>query len=173
MPFNWQDLVLPGLGLAGQLWGQNQTQGTANQYFGMGQPYRDQLAAITADPNLYYNSPQAQALADASDRRYSVYGNPAGSGTSQAGTLQAMLRGYNDERRLLGNLGGLGGFNAAAPGAQGNATNAGMGVFNALGPLASIFLGGGGGGMGLGNVSGWGTDQVPTDYGGLSGGEFF
>lgn len=162
---NLGDILGGATGLAGSIFGANRTGNTANQYYGMGAPYRDRLSAISADPNLYYNSPDAQALANQSDRRYSaIVGNPSGSGTARASALEAMLRGYGAERDRLFNYGGGAYYNRAAPGARGNATNAGMGVFNALGPLMRLF-GGGGGGYGDGGdpeLSGL-TDYVPPD----------
>lgn len=154
---NLGDVLGPALGVGGSLFGLNKTGATANQYEQMGAPYRDRLAAITADPSSYYNSPEARALAGASDRRFSAsVGNPAGSGTAQAGAMDALLRGYGQERDRLFNYGGGSYFNRAAPGARGNATNAGMGVFSALGPLARLFAGGGSGGGG--------GDILPTDW---------
>lgn len=147
---NLGDILGPALGVGGSIFGLNRTSGTANQYEQMGAPYRDRLTAITNDPNAYFNSPEAQALANASDRRYSAsVGNPAGSGTARAGAMDALLRGYGQERDRLFNYGGGSYFNRAAPGARGNATNAGMGVFSALGPLARLFAGGGGGNQGF------------------------
>jgi hypothetical protein len=144
---NLGDILGPALGAGGGLFGLNRTRQTANQYEQMGAPYRDRLSSITADPSAYFNSPEARALANASDRRYSAsVGNPAGSGTAQAGAMDALLRGYGQERDRLFNYGGGSYFNRAAPGARGNATNAGMGVFSALGPLARLFAGGSGGG---------------------------
>lgn len=146
---DWGNLGGAGLGLFGQLFNRNQQNQTSNQYFNMGAPYRDRLSAITNDPNLYYNSPDAQALANQSDRRYSsVVGNPAGSGTAQAGALEAMLRGYGAERDRLFNYGGGGYFNRAAPGARSGAMGSNMGVFSAAGPLLQMLMGGGSGGGG-------------------------
>lgn len=140
------DWLGAGTGVLGQLWGQNRAQGTAGRYEGMGAPYRDRLTAISNDPSLYYNSPEAAALANASDRRYSaIGGNPAGSGTGRASALEAMLRGYGQERDRLFNYGGGAYYNRAGPGARGNANNSGMGVFNSLGPLMRLFGGSGGG----------------------------
>lgn len=156
------DWLGPITQVAGSLWGANRTGGTADQYFGMGQPYRDRLSAISADPNAYYNSPEATALANASDRRYSAsVGNPAGSGTAQAAALEAMRQGYGQERDRLFNYGGGAYFNRAAPGAQGNATNTGMGVFGALGPIMQLLNRGGGGNTGF-DMYGGATE--PTDW---------
>ncbi len=159
------DILGGGLGLFGQLFNRNQQNQTSNQYFNMGAPYRDRLSAISNDPNLYYNSPEAQALANASDRRYSAsVGNPAGSGTAQAGALEAMLRGYGAERDRLFNYGGGGYFNRAAPGARSGAMGANMGVFGGLGGLLGI-LGQQGGGLG----SLFGGGGSGGDIGGIFG----
>lgn len=156
---DWGNLFGGALGLGGALFNRNQQNQTSNQYFNMGAPYRDRLSAITSDPSLYYNSPDAQALANQSDRRYSsLVGNPAGSGTAQAGALEAMLRGYGAERDRLFNYGGGGYFNRAAPGAQSGAMGANMGIFSALGPLMALLKGGGSGGGGSGG------DVLPTDW---------
>lgn len=141
------------LGVGSSLYGRNRTSGTANQYEQIGAPYRDRLTAISNDPNLYYNSPEALALANASDRRYSaIGGNPSGSGTGRASALEAMIRGYGNERDRLFNYGGGAYYNRAAPGARGNATNAGIGALNSLGPLARIL---GGGNNETDTQSGW------------------
>lgn len=167
---NWTDLVGGGLGLWGSLFNRNQQGQTSDQYFGMGAPYRDRLSAITNDPNLYYSSPEAQALANASDRRYSsIVGNPAGSGTAQAGALEAMLRGYGNERDRLFNYGGGAYFNQAAPRARSGAMGANMGVFSALGPLMSILGQGGGGGL-FGGDGGGGMDNIGGIFGQDTGG---
>ncbi len=160
------DLLGGGLGLFGSLFNRNQQGQAYNDYYNIGAPYRDRLSQITNDPNLYYNSPEAKALANASDRRYSAsVGNPAGSGTAQAGALEAMLRGYGNERDRLFNYGGGGYFNQAAPGARAGQQQAGMGMFGAMGPLMAI-LGQGGGG-GLGGLFGGGGGSA--DIGGLVG----
>lgn len=152
---NLGDILGGATGFAGSIFGANRTGNTAGQYEGMGAPYRDRLSAITNDPNLYYSSPEATALANASDRRNSAtFGNPSGSGTAQALAMDALLRGYGSERDRLFNYGGGAYYNRAAPGARGNATNAGMGVFNALGPLMSILGGSGGGGGGMDDIGG-------------------
>lgn len=163
---DWTDILGGGLNLGGALFNRNQRGQTSDQYFQMGQPYRDQLSSITANPSLYFNSPTAQALANQSDRRYSsVVGNPAGSGTAQAGALEAMLRGYGNERDRLFNYGGGGYFNQAAPGARNNAMGSNMGAIGSLGPLmallgqSGLFGKGGGGGFNM-----FGGAQEPTDW---------
>jgi hypothetical protein len=166
---NLSDLFGGALGLGGALFNSNQQGQTANQYLGMGQPYRDRLTAITNDPNLYYNSADAQALANQSDRRYSAsVGNPAGSGTAQAGALEAMLRGYGNERDRLFNYGGGAYFNQAAPQQQQNALGANMGIFKALGPLLAIL--GQGGGL---TSSGGSGANTGFDMSGSGSGDYF
>lgn len=137
------DWLGPLIGLGGAAAGRNEN-------FGMGAPYRDRLRDITNDPNAYYSSPEAQALANASDRRYSsIVGNPAGSGTAQTEALDAMRRGYGAERDRLFNYGGGAYFNRAAPGGT-------QGVFSALGPIGQLLgrgIGGGGGAGGSADIS--------------------
>jgi len=144
---DWSDIIGGGLGLGGTLFNRNQQNQAYNDYYNIGAPYRDRLMAITNNPSLYYNSPEAKALANASDRRYSsVVGNPAGSGTAQAGALEAMLRGYGNERDRLFNYGGGAYYNRAAPGARSGAMGANVGVFGGLGALLGLLGHGGGGG---------------------------
>lgn len=150
------DWLGPLIGMGGSIFGANQQGNTSDQYSQVGAPFRDRLNAISADPNLYYSSPEASALANASDRRYSsVVGNPAGSGTARASALEAMLRGYGAERDRLFNYGGGAYFNRAAPGARGNQVGAQMGIWNALGPLARMLPNfGGGGSADIGGLTG-------------------
>ena|SRR5437899_2840285 len=179
MAFDFGNLLGGGIGLWGSLFNRNQQNQTSNDYFNMGAPYRNRLSDISSNPSLYYNSPEAKALANASDRRYSAsVGNPAGSGTAQAGALEAMLRGYGSERDRLFNYGGGGYFNRAAPGARTGAMGANLGAFGGLmGLLASLQGGGGGGGLGDlfgggggGGYQDWGMtppiqEGMPTDWG--------
>lgn len=132
------------LALAGQVapallqaYGANQQQGQlselANKYIAMGAPYRDQLASISQDPSQFYNSPGAQQALDATLRKLSVQGNPAGSPYSQSLAIGSLYDRYGQERQLLGNLGGLASYNAAAPQTAQNAIGAGGQVYNAIG----------------------------------------
>jgi len=143
------DILGGGLGLFGSFLEANQARHNEDFYRGEGDPYRSQLRAITADPNLYFHGPIAQSLANQADRRYSsVFGNPAGSGTAQALSLEAMLRGYGDERDRLGRLGGLSQINQGiVPGANAKG-GAYQGIVGSLGSLLAMLAGGGGGGMG-------------------------
>jgi hypothetical protein len=130
------------LGLGGSLFNVNQQRHAADEFHGEGDLYRSQLRDITQNPNHYFQGPIAQALANASDRRYSsVVGNPAGSGTAQAGALEAMLRGYGSERDRLFHMGGGEAMNAAYPGARTGQMGANMGVFGSLGSLLGSGLG--------------------------------
>lgn len=135
------------LGLGGSLFNVNQQRHAADEYHSEGDPYRSQLRAMTADPNIYFKGPIAQELARQADSRYSsAFGNPAGSGTAQALSLQAMLQGYGQERDRLFKMGGGDYMNQAYPGAKGGQMGANMGVFGALGSLLGLGGGGGSGG---------------------------
>src|SRR5689334_21919882 len=148
-------LLSGSTGMLGNLFNRNQQSQAYNDYYNIGAPYRTQLQTITNDPSQYFNSPEAQALANASDRRYSAsVGNPAGSGTAQAGAMDALLRGYGAERDRLFNYGGGAYYNRAAPGARAGTQQAGQGAFGSLQDLLAVlgkggmFSGGGGGGSG-------------------------
>lgn len=120
----------------------NKQNALAQQYLGMGAPYRDQLANITNNPASFYNSANAQELATQLGRRYSVGGNPAGSPFAQAQIMGGLNSAYGAERDRLAGYGGLSNFNAAAPGAQGGAlttqaqaiSNIGSAVANVVNP---------------------------------------
>lgn len=145
------DFASGGLGLLGNLFNRNQASQTENQFWGIGDPYRAQLQNITNNPDAYFKGPIAQALANASDRRYSsVVGNPAGSGTAQAGALEAMLRGYGAERDRLFGEGGGDYFNRAYPAARAGKMGANLGIFGSLQDLLALGSGGFGGGGGGG-----------------------
>jgi hypothetical protein len=141
------DLVSGGLGIFGSLLGANQARHNEDFYRSEGDPYRSQLRAMTADPSVYFKGPIAQELARQADSRYSSqFGNPAGSGTAQALSLQAMLSGYDNERKLLGNLGGLSDINAGIVPGNNAVGKADQGVFGSLQDLLKIAGGFGGGG---------------------------
>ena len=141
------DLASGGLGLFGSLFGANQARHTADEFHSEGDPYRSQLRAITDNPNLYFKGPIAQELARQADTRYSSqFGNPAGSGTAQALSLQAMLNGYGSERDRLFKEGGGDYMNQAYPDAVAGKNKAYGGVFGSLQNLLAA-LGTGGGGM--------------------------
>lgn len=136
MAFSLGGMIGGGIGLGGDLFNYGQNRAAANQFFSEGDPYRSQLRAITNDPNLYFNGPIAQALANQSDRRYSaLVGNPAGSGTAQAGALEAMLRGYGNERDRLFQMGGGDYWNRAYPQTQLGSAQLGRQGIGGLGSL--------------------------------------
>ena len=142
------DLLGGTLGLAGSIFGLNQARHTSDEFHSEGDPYRSQLRAMTADPSIYFKGPIAQELARQADTRYSsAFGNPAGSGTAQALSLQAMLGGYGNERDRLFKMGGGDYMNQAYPAARLGQNQAGMDIFKAGGGLLGMLgLGGGGGG---------------------------
>jgi hypothetical protein len=108
--------------------------GLANQYMEMGAPYRSRLAEISADPNQFYESPQAQQATESVLRRLSAtHGNVAGSPYAQALTTDALFGQYGQERDRLAGYGGLTQYNAAAPGAATAAIGSQANFYNALG----------------------------------------
>lgn len=148
-----------GLGPIGALFGANQQRKAADQFFSEGDPYRSQLRAISANPDLYFQGPIAQSLArQAGAANSAKFGAPSGSGTAQALTLQAMLNGYGSERDRLARMGGLADWNAAYPravqGKIGGYNNVTGSIMDLLGGLAGLIPGGGG--MGAGGAAGAG-----------------
>lgn len=146
-----------GLGLGGSLFNVNQQRHASDFARSEGDPYRSSLRAMTADPSLYFKGPIAQELARQADARYSsAFGNPSGSGTAQALSLQAMLNGYGAERDRLARMGGLSDINAGMNPARTAQSRANMGVFGSLmdmlGAASSLPMGGGGGGMPFQNM---------------------
>jgi hypothetical protein len=136
------------LDLFGSLFNRNQASQAENQFWKIGDPYRAQLENITNNPDAYFKGPIAQELARQADTRYSSqFGNPAGSGTAQALSLQAMLNGYGSERDRLAQEGGLNYLNAAYPAFRANKMNAGNDIFGSLQNMLGAFTGGGDGGV--------------------------
>jgi hypothetical protein len=112
----------------------------ADRYMAMGEPYRQKLAEISADPSVFYDSPTATKATDAVLRRLSVGGNPAGNPYAQALTIDALYDQYGRERDRLAGFGGLTQYNAAAPGASASAIGAEANKYNAIGAgLADYF----------------------------------
>jgi hypothetical protein len=108
--------------------------GLANRYMEMGAPYRSRLEEISADPNQFYDSPQAQQATESVLRRLSAtHGNVAGSPYGQALTIDALAGQYGQERDRLAGYGGLTQYNAAAPGAATAAIGSQANFYNALG----------------------------------------
>jgi len=145
------DLFSGGLGILGSFLNANQARHNEDFYRSEGDPYRSQLRAISADPSLYYNGPEAKSLANMVDQRYSSqFGNPAGSGTAQALASDALLRGLGAEKDRLFKMGGGDYLNAGmVPGANAKG-KAYQGVFGSLQDMLKILSGGGGGGGGGG-----------------------
>jgi hypothetical protein len=112
----------------------------AERYIAMGEPYRQKLAEISADPSVFYDSPTATKATDAVLRRLSVGGNPAGNPYAQALTIDALYDQYGRERDRLAGFGGLTQYNAAAPSAATAAIGADANKYNAIGAgLADYF----------------------------------
>jgi len=157
-------LLGSGLGLIGSFTNANQQRHFADELHSEGDPYRSSLRAMTADPSLYFKGPIAQELARQADSRYSsVFGNPAGSGTAQALSLQAMLNGYGQERDRLFRMGGGEAMNNAYPGARMGQNKAYGGIFGAGQDLLGSIFGGG-----LGSLFGGG--MTSSQIGGPDGG---
>jgi hypothetical protein len=141
----WWNTVLRGLpGLIGAVGANRQTQAyrdLANRYLEMGQPYRDRLAALYADPNSFLTSKEVtvpvQQGTDALARSLSVQGNPIGSGHAlqelQDYSANQLFGKLGQEKDRLAGYGGLSAYNAAAPGAAGQAVGSQGNVWNAVG----------------------------------------
>ena len=111
----------------------NALEGLANQYASYGAPYREQLANISNDPDQFYNSPGAQGALQATLRKLSVNGNPAGSPYMQALATDSLYRDYGAERDRLAGYGGLTQYNSAVPGLATGAINSTSNFYNSLG----------------------------------------
>ena len=141
--------ALPGI--LGAYAANNQTKAytnLANQYMGMGQPYRDQLSSLMANPSSFLSSDQVkipvQQGTDALMRSLSTQGNPWGQGNAlQQGQQYATNSLYSQlqsKQNQLGQLGGLASFSSAAPAAQNGAIASNANTANALGnSVSSIF----------------------------------
>jgi hypothetical protein len=122
-----------GLGAVGSYVQSNNLSDLASKYGQMGAPYRDQLAAITKDPSLYYNSPGAQGALNGVLQQLSVNGNPFGNSTSLQLASKAAMSGYGAERDRLAGYGGLTSYNQALPQLEAGAVNASGNIWNAVG----------------------------------------
>ena len=138
--------LLGTLGAAGLgAYGANQSaeayERLANQYMGMGAPYRERLAASYANPEAYLTSPEVTASVDqgtnALARALSVKGNPAGNATALQGlqsyATNSLYGQLGNERQRLANFGGLSQLTGGAPSAAMAGINAGQGVYDAAG----------------------------------------
>lgn len=126
----------------------------ADKYAGYGEPYRQRLSDLYANPSGFLTSPEVTApVQQGSDmlaRSLSVQGNPIGSGNAlqqlQNYSANQLFGRLGEEKNRLGTLGGIANFNAAAPTAassaissQGNAANAvGSGLSNIFMPQQSL-----------------------------------
>lgn len=146
----------------------NQQNAQYQQNLAMGQPYRDQLSALLADPESYLKSPlvtgSVQQGTDALAAALSVNGNPAGSGAALHALQNYATTQYGnsfmDYVKTLGNLGGLSAFNQSA--AQGpnltpatSAINANANTYHTLGYGLEGAL----------NAFGVGAQKPPTNQG--------
>lgn len=113
----------------------------ANQYMGMGAPYRQRLSDLYSDPSSFLKSQEVQVPVqqgtDAVARALSVNGNPTGNGSAlqemQNYASNQLFGRLGQEKDRLAGFGGLSQYNAAAPAANSNAINAQAGQYNAIG----------------------------------------
>ena len=120
----------------------------ANKYSAMGQPYRDRLSALYANPSTFLNSDAVripvQQGTDMLARSLSTRGNPTGSGNAltelqrySSGQLYDRL---GQEKDRLSGFGGLSAYSGAAPQAATNAIGSSANTYNAIGAgAADIF----------------------------------
>ena len=135
----------------GALASSNQTDkltALSDKYSAMGQPYRDKLSALYADPSTFLNSDAVripvQQGTDMLARSLSTRGNPTGSGNALT-ELQKYSSGQlfdrlGQEKDRLAGFGGLSAYSGAAPQAATNAINSSANTYNAIGAgAADIF----------------------------------
>lgn len=133
-------------------YGANQQAGAyerlARDYMAMGDPYRQRLAQLYADPTAFLNSPEVkipvQQGTDALARALSIQGNPAGSGTAlqelQNYASNQIFGRLGQEKDRLAGFGGLSAYNQAAPSAAGAGIAANKGIYDAIGAgFADVF----------------------------------
>ena len=141
--------ALPGLlGAYGASQQANAYGNLANQYMGMGAPYRDRLAALYANPESFLTSKEVQIPVqqgtDALARALSIQGNPAQSGTAlqelQNYSANQLFGRLGQEKDRLAGFGGLSAYNQAAPTAAGAEINANKGIYDAIGAGAADVL---------------------------------
>jgi hypothetical protein len=131
------------LGIKGANDQQDATKQLYDNFYGMGQPYRDSLATLNSNPSSFYSSPQYQGALDygtqAVGKALSAKGgNPWGNETSKQAMLDFSgkfgLDAYNQRWNQLSSAGqlglgatpGLGLANAQAQGGIPNAIGAGI-----------------------------------------------
>ena len=149
---------------------QNQQQQTSQQFQNMGAPYRAAALGMLTNPDSFYSGPNAQSNLQGVLQGLSVNGNPFGNPTSLALAQQGQRGLYNSTLGLLGQLGGLSGYNQAGASsalntqlpllqaqAQGNQWNAlGAGLNSIVNPQPTLaelvaMLRGQGGGLAASN----------------------
>ena len=160
---------------------QNQQQQTSQNFQNMGAPYRAAALGMLTNPDSFYSGPNAQANLQGVLQGLSVNGNPFGNPTSLALAQQGQRGLYNSTLGLLGQLGGLSGYNQAgassalntqlpllqaqAQGNQWNALGAGLnGVLNPQPTMAELLALIRGSSGGLANSTG---AFLPSISGGL------
>lgn len=134
-------LLGAGLGYAGSKEQTDAYKDLAQQYINMGQPYRDQLSQLYANPDTFLHSAAVttpvQMGTDALAKALSVKGNPFGSGTAlqslQDYATQGLYGQLSSEKDRLANYGGLAKFSSAAPSASMAGINASGGMYDAAG----------------------------------------
>lgn len=113
----------------------------ANKYLAMGEPYRQRLAGLYANPDAFLSSKEVQTPVqlgtDALARSLSTQGNPVASGNAlqqlQSYSADQLFGKLGQEKDRLAGFGGLSSYNAAAPQAETNAVGQKANVFNAVG----------------------------------------
>lgn len=149
---SWLAALARGVpGLLGALGAASQAEDyedLAHQYQQMGEPYRNRLAQLYADPTAFLNSPEVrQPIQQGTDmlaHSLSVKGNPAGSGNAlqelQNYASTQLFNRLGQEKDRLGGFGGLTAYNQAAPQAASNVIGAQGDIYSNLGgATADIF----------------------------------
>lgn len=145
----WKRAMMNGLpGLLGAFGSYQQSQDykdLANQYMGMGAPYRGRLEQLYQNPSSFLQSPEVMAPiqqgTNALAHSLSVKGNPAGSGNAlqelQNYASTQLFNRLGQEKDRLGGFGGLTQYNQAAPAAASNAIGAQGNIYGDLGGAAA------------------------------------
>lgn len=124
------DLVGPGLGYVGatemadaQAAETQRLRELSDKYMAFGEPYRQKLTDLYADPNAFLSSDEVQKPVqmgtDMLSRSLSMGGNPVGSGNAlqqlQSYSADQLFGRLGQEKDRLAGYGGLASYNAAAP----------------------------------------------------------
>lgn len=136
------------LGYMGSTAQTNALNAQSDKYMAMGQPYRDKLAALYADPSSFLKDPSVTTSVDqgtnALMRSLSTQGNPWGSGNAltqgQDYATKNLYSQLGAEKDRLAGFGGLTAYNNAAPQAATNAIQSSGNAYNAIGSgIGNIF----------------------------------